>query len=695
MANDMGLSDEEYGQLEQYAAMSGMSVEQYVQFMQTVPQTQQAPTNAYRKAMGQDTTGGGKADIGQMTRSNATQTNNITNENTTKQQAAFDKYVAPQTTAFNTAAANQISGNREAEGIIKNAGSTLNSSLDATQKQRTAAIGSTNASQTQALNTLLGQNQAANQFQTQSNNTYQGQLSSATAAQNQANSKFQGELGQYNQQANANNAQFQGQLSGLSAQQSAANSALQGQLHQSNQDQLVANEAFTGAAQGGIASQNEANRQLQTKLGQYDEAGDDYARQLSTDLGELNTEDKNYLTKYMQNTDPLLARREAQGSDPKYVQQQQDQYDLYKSRSGVGVTGEERFLAEELRRKNENDDKSSRDATYEQMKARGLNSGGQQIAAQLAQRQSTSSDRALMELGIQANAVGRAERNTAGAAGVANQLRNADDGMRQFQDQYAQNESQRLQGVAQGQVNTQMANTAQRGGRDKDIFTGLNMNLQNKTGRAGMGFDANSQTNQFNLGANNQIFQNTTATNNANTGRNIAGFDATTQTVNGNTGRASLGFEAGRNTINDNTNRSTLGFNANTTTNDSNTARATAGFNGNTTTQNANSLRDQSSFNGVGETNRDNFARSGVGWEGADRNAGVAYQSQMTNANTIIGNRGAEVGTAATGSGIGTNTFALQSGITSADTEARKAAINKMFGNQLVGLASDDDEDEN
>jgi hypothetical protein len=694
MANDMGLSDEEYGQLEQYAAMSGMSVEQYVQFMSTQPKSPQAPTNAYNKSMGYDTTGVGKPDIGQLTRSNGAATSNITNENTQKQQAAFDKYVAPQTTAFNTAAANQLSGNREAEGIIRDSGNTLNSSLNATQAQRTAAIGSTNASQTQALNTLLGQNQAANQFQTQSNNTYQGQLSGATAAQNQANSQFQGELGQYNQQANANNSQFQGQLSGLSAQQSAANSALQGQLHQSNQDQLVANEAFTGSAKAGIRAQDIANSTLQNKLGQYDAAGDDYTRQLSTDLGALNTEDQNYLTKYMQNTDPLLARREAQGSDPKYVQQQQDQYDLYKSRSGVGVTGEERLLAEQLRRKNENDDKSSRDATYEQMKARGLNSGGQQIAAQLAQRQATSSDRSMMELGIQANAVGRAERNTAGAAGVANQLRNADDGMRQFQDQYAQNESQRLQGVAQGQVNTQMANTAQRGGRDKDVFTAQNMNLQNKTGRAGMGFDANTQTNQFGLNANNQIFQNTTATNNANTGRNIAGFDATTQTVNGNTGRASLGFEAGRNTINDNTQRSTLGFNANTTTNENNTARATAGFNGNTTTQNANSQRDQSSFDGVGTTNRDNFARSSTGFDGADRNAGVAYQTGMTNANTIIGNRGAEVGTAATGSNIGQSTFGIQSGITGQDSEARIAAINKMFGNQLVGFASDD-EDEN
>lgn len=104
----------------------------------------------------------------------------------------------------------------------------------------------------------------------------------------------------------------------------------------------------------------------------------------------------------------------------------------FKGRVGAEVSGEERYLAEMARRKFEADDKSSREAVSANLAARGLRSGGQQIAMQQAAHQQIAGDRLLSELALQANAVGRSERNLGNYAGLSTAMRNAGDNMNMF-----------------------------------------------------------------------------------------------------------------------------------------------------------------------------------------------------------------------------------------------------------------------
>lgn len=105
---------------------------------------------------------------------------------------------------------------------------------------------------------------------------------------------------------------------------------------------------------------------------------------------------------------------------------QREILDLAKSRTGVEQTAQERLLYELNRRQAEAQGKSSRDAVDESLAARGLRSGGAQIARLQQSGQQTSQDRVLGDMIANAAAVGRAKDYTQIAGTAANSLRGSD-----------------------------------------------------------------------------------------------------------------------------------------------------------------------------------------------------------------------------------------------------------------------------
>lgn len=644
-------------------------------------------------------------------------------------QAAFDQYMKPAYQGFQTASQNQITGNRQAEQGILDAGNTLNNSLNQTQAQRTAAINQANNIQTGAyndlrgsisginanqqglFNTLQGQANATNANQTALFNALQGQAQSANANQTdlfnstarQLNSISANQTGLYNT-LNSN-------LSALNQRQDAANSAFQNQLAGLTEQQNAANASYAGGVYGTIDDQYADTARYKDELAALNVQGNQATLDYRDRLDTLTADDYDNLQRYMGLTNPLLEKMEAQKSDPKYVQQMLDQYDLYKSRSGVEATAEERLLAEQARLKNENDFKGARDATIAALQQRGLNSGGQQIAAMYGQRQQTAQDRVLAELGLQASAQQRAERNTAGAAGVANQLRTADDQMRQFQDQYAMNDSIRRQGVMNDQLGAQNTYTGNATNRETLGYNANINNINNQTTRAGLGYGADTTANSFAQQGYGNIFNAATTTNNANTQRASLGFDANTTTNSTNQSRYNDIFNAGTTTNNANTGRTGMIFDAGTTTNNNNFNRNQAVFSAGTATNDANFGRNASvanfgmagnqlalqgagmQYNAGSQTADSNFNRSNIGFQAADANAGTAYNSALNYNNTIIGNRAAEVGTAGAGMGFAGGMYNGQSGITNTYTEAQRQALqNALSGQVLSNVKNPDDE---
>jgi hypothetical protein len=567
-------------QLEFYAALSGMSLQEYLDAQAAAGPVKQAPTinNEYLRGVGDrqgnDTTSAGA--IAQAQNTYTTDSNTLNAANRKAQEDYFANTVTPALGAQQSAVANQQTANRLAESQLRSGGTTLNNALNATQAQRTQGISGANAAQTQALNSLTGQLNASNSAATAASSRLGTQLSQANTAQNNALTSFGNSV--------ANSNQLQTQQANLLGQAMAA----------------------------------------------YNDQGAEAADVFQFRMNELNNEDRAALASYVAKTNPMLAEQIARGSSDKYVQQQQDVYNKYKELSDPQITAQERFIAELARRQTEASDKSSRDAAYQAMKQRGSTSAGTQIAAQLANRQATAQDRVLAELGLSASAQQRAMGALQGQGTVAEQLRNADDKMRNFQDQYAQNDAVRRYQVAQGQQNSALASTAQQGNRQAQVFDANRATINDATNRSGMTFDAQNQSINANSARDADYFDANTATNNANSGRNVQAFDAS------------------RSVINDNSGRNVAGYNAATGTNEA------------------------------------NFARDQYGWNSADTNANTAYGTTRDQVATSIGNRAAEVGSASglTGSAIGasgqyTN---MQNGL----TRAQQDALDRLLDNTIV-----------
>ena len=540
------------------------------------------------------------------------QTQALADKQAADTQAYWGQTVDPALAAQKQAVAAQVTGDRAWEGQLAAAGNQLGSSLDATQAQRLSGISSANAAQSAALQQLQG-------ALSQSNSALDSNLSGYQSALNQNNAGLNQNLGQLRSAYSSADAD---------ARQNLGN--LQGQLT----NYTNAQNAALGQLQGSLQGQtNEEYQAVNTLVDQ---------------LTSLNIEDRQSYMDYLQKTNPQLATMVAQASDPKYVQQQQDVYNQYKAQSSPEVTAQERLLAEQARLKTENDNKSSSDAAYAALQARGLNSGGQQIAAQLANRQSTSSDRVLAELGLQSNAVSRAQTNLAGAAGVAGQLRSADDAMKQFSDQYAQNDAIRRSNLALQQNQQGLATTGQMGARNQTQFDATRANINDATQRSTTGYNA------------------ATDTNNANTGRAVTGFNASQSTTNDIAGRAQNSYNAGY---------QTLGAQA---------ANAGSAYNAGYQTTGAKTANAGTAFDATGKTIDSNFGRSASGWSAADAIAGAKYGTASQQAQFGTGNLASEVGSAAGLTGSSLAAAGGYTGMRSTTTAAQQAAIDKILGNTII-----------
>lgn len=591
-----------------YAALAGQTPENYLKTLQANG-VQQAPTNVHEAQEGR---AGDSAFSSAVNRTNV-ENSSLAAEQAKKSNAFLDQNLQPSIDRQNTANAGQITANRQAETDLGTGAAALKSALAQTQGQRTAGIAAANAQQSGNLG------------------TYTNAMSQASAQQSQGNTAYANAMRQAN------------------AQQSQGNTAYANAMSQANAQQSRDVNTYAKQNDASNATQDDNNHFLQLQLNEQNAAGSQLVNTLTSQLKGLNAQDQAQYLEYMQKTNPMLAAQIAQASDGGLVQNQKDVLGEYKRLSNPEVTAQERMVAELARRKNENDDKSSRDATYAQLQGRGLNSGGQQIAAQLANRQATSSDRVLAELGLSASAQGRAMGALQGQAGVADALRNADDGMKQFQDQYAQQDALRRQGVAQGQANTGLATTAA------------------ATGRYGTQFDAGR------------------ANNNDATNRSTIGYNAATGTVDANAGRNTNTYNARTGTTDANAGRSTGIYNANTQTVDSNAGRSTGIYNANTQTVENNAGRSTGVYNAGTQTTNDNFGRNQYGYDTADRNAGVGYGTVKDQTGMSTTNRSNEANSAASAVGSAIGGAGAYNGITSSTTKAQQDALWSVLAGTALG----------
>lgn len=504
--------------------------------------------------------------------------NRASNQITKNEQQAIGDYwtknVGPALAAQTAATQKQQTVDDTWAGKVDSATADYQSTLDKNQALRMGDIDKTNSYLTGLANdyndfsnnTIASNSQFASQLQPTAqkyddlNAGLMNNLWSQTNSTNAENSQLGANLLSAADSTNANQTglynTLAGQASSINANQTGLYNTLAGQAQSINSNQTDLFNELAGQAQQSNAALDNANSYFQSQLGQLNDQQNSANDLFQGQLSNLNSLDQSSLGRYMAETDPMMAAMHAQGPDPADIARQQDVVNRYEELSHPQVTDQERLVAELARRKFESDDQSNREALMQQLRGRGLQSGGLVIAGLQSANQQTANDRQMAELGLNAQAQNRAMQGMAGYSDASNVLRNADDAMRNFQDQYAQNDA-----VRRGNLSNQ---------REA-------MNL--------------AETNQE-------------------TGRDTTGFNATTTTLNNNTQRDALGFDANRNTINDNYNRDESVFNAGTVTNNNNYARDESVFNAGTTTNNNNYARDQSVFNAGTTTNEDNYGRT-------------------------------------------------------------------------------------
>ena len=537
-------------------------------------------------------------------------------------------------------------GNRALEGELGGYVGTYTDTLNRNEAARMGNINETNSLNSGLANRFMDETLAANQRNTQLGQDWTTLANNTNANQTQLFDTYRGQMAGYNANQNALTSQNASTLNNISANQSALSAANASELRNISANQTGLYNQFMGDIANANSQQNanlgqfgrsvsshnatannnlanlgartgEYNQRQLTNLddllydldrfsGQQTDALSVYASQLS----KMNEADQTAYLQYIAQTDPLMAERLAQGSSQELVGNQQDVLSRYRTLSNPEVTGQERLLAELARRKFEADDKSSRDAQMQALQARGLRSGGLQIANQQATRQQLAQDRQLNELGLQAQAVARSQEALAGYGNMSNILRNADDSMRQFQDVYRQNEAVRVGNLAQQRNQQSLVTNKQMSDRDTANYNATTQTIRDNTDRSNLGYNARTQTNELNYGRDYNYYTASQDTNNDNYMRDRDLYGAQTQTVNDNFGRTQAGAEYGYTTNQANTARSNDIFNNGTVTNTTNTARANDIFNNGSTTNRDNSMRDTGVFNAGTQTNDANYGRS-------------------------------------------------------------------------------------
>lgn len=547
----------------------------------------------------------------------------------------------------------QVTGDRQAEQDLNARVGEYTNTIRGNQDARMADINATNAGNTKDSQDFLAETLAANQrntgfanqltaaanntnaLQTQQYNTFANQMSGYNANQNALLGNFMGDIASSNAQQNQNLAQFGGAVSGANAQSGA-----------------ILNQ-FGGAV-------NTANANQNAIVAQY-----------SQQLAAMNKQDQAAYLQYLNETNPLMAQLVAQGSNPAYVHNMEDVVSRYRDLSAPQVTDQERFLAELARRKFEGDDQASREAVMQQLATRGLKSGGLAIAGQQAAHEQLSQDRMLNELGLNAQAVSRGMQGMAGYMSASSALRNADDAMRNFQDQYAQNEYVRRGNLAQQRDQQELNTSAQVTGRDTANYNARTQSNQLNYGRAQDYYNASRQTNQ-------DIY-----------GRNLDYYNAGTQTVNDNFSRTQAGYNAGTQTNQDNSLRDQMTFNAGRTTNVDNFGRTQTEIGGQVAANQTNLGNYQNALTGPAgtiTTRSDNSTRTQGGLDKGDLGAGSILGAQTGAIGFRTGNLASEaqsqngyVPIAAGAAATGTN---IQAGLTQEQLNALKLLSGNLTAEQ-------------
>lgn len=129
--------------------------------------------------------------------------------------------------------------------------------------------------------------------------------------------------------------------------------------------------------------------------------------------------------------------------DPGAYAAQQDALSEFKSRSDPHVTDAEKFLYEQSRRAQEQDERNNRSAVMTNLRQRGLSGASSEIADAAIGGQRASNDRLLADLGANAQAVARAENDLQNYGGLASTMTG------QANDLAKTNANNRLQALGQ------------------------------------------------------------------------------------------------------------------------------------------------------------------------------------------------------------------------------------------------------
>lgn len=108
--------------------------------------------------------------------------------------------------------------------------------------------------------------------------------------------------------------------------------------------------------------------------------------------------------------------------DPAAYASARDALQHFTDLSNPEVTAQEKFIYEQARLKQEQDDRSSRGAVMSNLRQRGMSGSGAEIGDMALASQRTSQNRLLSDLGAQSNAIGRAMTALQGQAGLSSQL---------------------------------------------------------------------------------------------------------------------------------------------------------------------------------------------------------------------------------------------------------------------------------
>lgn len=290
-------------------------------------------------------------------------------------------------------------------GLISNDTSILNQQNAAAQQANSYDWGNLANYQSALTN--------ANNFNAGNLNNYLGEVQRTNNLSQSAYNNLASSYGNYSQLAPSASSQWQGDLTSQAAQAYADPSSIAAQNLALGQLQGAANGSLDVVSQGAQAYADPQAIQAQySALGQLQSAAN----------GALNTTSQ----AAQAYADPQAQAMQMQGInklwdvanganntslDPGLLASQNDALQKFKDLSNPEVTDQERFLYEQSRLSQEQQNKASSDAAYHQLAARGMGSSGLQLAYTQANNQTAAENRMLSDLGANANAIQRAQEN--------------------------------------------------------------------------------------------------------------------------------------------------------------------------------------------------------------------------------------------------------------------------------------------